>query len=188
MDQVKPFGEPGGVEQGLIHAHGVHVAQPRLRLPGALVHGVADIGVQVADRFPGHAGPPEGVARQVDVGRIAIDFAVDFEVGVGLAILPPQGVFAQHPVLGIEVLLPYRSWLHHVGIAVKDRRVLLSGHHAAPIYCAFRLIPGMSCKSRSSPEALPLTPTLSHQGRGSKSPLRGEGFILGSPPPAVGEG
>ena len=99
FDQGKTLGKPGGVEQGLIHPHRIHVPQARLRVRGAGVHSMAGIRVQGTDVVPGHPRPPDGMPGDVRRHSIAAHLAVDLEVRVGLAVFPPQGMFAQHTVL-----------------------------------------------------------------------------------------
>ncbi len=123
MHQRKSLSEPSGIEQGLINAHRIHVPQPSLRFPRAFVHGMTGLGIQLANRFPRHPGAPQCMARQVDIRRIPVHLAVDFEVGIGSALLSPQGMFAQYPVLGLQVVLPHCARLYHMGIAIKDRKV-----------------------------------------------------------------
>jgi hypothetical protein len=45
--------------------------------------------IEFPDRFPGHAGTPKRVARQVGVRAIAENLTIDLQVCAGAAFLPP---------------------------------------------------------------------------------------------------
>ena len=99
LNQGKALGKPGRVEQGLIHAHGVHIPQPGLRVRRSLGHGVPGVGVELPDLLAGHARSPDGVAGDVGVNLVVVGLAVDFEVGGVPAVFPPQGEFAQGAIV-----------------------------------------------------------------------------------------
>ena len=106
FDQVESLGEPGRIEEGLVHAHRVHVAQARLRVGGALGHRMAMRRVEFADVVPRHPGPPDGVARDVRVHGVAEHLAVDLEIEAEFPVFAPQGGFAERAVLGFEISRP----------------------------------------------------------------------------------
>ena len=97
--EEEALGEPGRIQQRLVHAHRVHVGESSLRIPRALVHRMTGVRVQLADGVPGHAGAPQRMARQVGVRRVAEDLAVDLEIRAGPALLPPEPVLAERAVL-----------------------------------------------------------------------------------------
>ena len=105
-DQEEALGEPGRVEQRLVDPHRVHIGQPGSWIPCALVHRVTHARIELADRVPGHARTPDGVARQVGVRASRTTLAIDLEIRVRLAVVPPQRMFAERPELGIEIFLP----------------------------------------------------------------------------------
>ena len=74
--QREAFGEPCGVEEGLVHAHQVHVEQARLRTGGSRSEGVAHVGVEVAHGLPRHAWLPDGMPRDIGVAGVAEYFAI----------------------------------------------------------------------------------------------------------------
>ena len=81
--------------------------------------------VERADRIPIHARPPQRMARQVGVARIAEDLAVDLQIGAGAPLVPPERVFAERAVLGVEVILPQRGRLDDMAVGVEYREILL---------------------------------------------------------------
>ena len=104
--QVEALGEPRRIEQRLIDAHRIHVAQARLGIRCARGRCVSSVSVELADLVPRHPRPPDRVARDVGVHRVAEDLAVDLEVGAELALFTPQREFSQSAELRIEVLAP----------------------------------------------------------------------------------
>ena len=130
FDQVETFGEPRGVKEGLVDTHGVHVPEPRPRVPRAFTHWMADVRVQFADGVPGHSGLPDGVSGDVGVAAVPKHLAVDFQVRVKPSFFAPEGVFAQDPVLGFQVFLPQLPGLHDVGVAVENLEVFPGGHRS----------------------------------------------------------
>jgi hypothetical protein len=45
--------------------------------------------IEFSNRFPGHAGTPQRVPRQVGVRTIAENLTIDLQIGAGAAFLPP---------------------------------------------------------------------------------------------------
>src|SRR5271166_3317893 len=80
--------------------------------------------VELPDRVPGHAGPPQRMARQIGVPPVAEDLAVDLQICAGPAFLAPQRVLAERAVLRFEIYVPQRGRLDHVAVAVEHREVL----------------------------------------------------------------
>jgi hypothetical protein len=96
----------------------VHVGQADLWIPRAFVHGMARVRVQLADGVPCHAGAPHRMAREIGVGRVAEDLAVDLQIRAGPAFLTPEPMLAERAVLWLEILLPKRGRLDHVRVAI----------------------------------------------------------------------
>src|SRR6266446_2795180 len=88
--------------------------------------------VEGTDRIPVHARPPQCMARQVGVSLVAEDLAVNLEIGAGASLLPPEGVFAERAVLGVEIFLPYQGRLDDMAVAVEHYEVL-SRHSFLPL-------------------------------------------------------
>ena len=88
-DLEEAFGEPGRIKQCAVDSHRVHIGKPGLRVRGALGGRMPRVRIEFSDRFPGHAGTPQRMARQVGVRAIAENLAVDLEVGAGAAFLSP---------------------------------------------------------------------------------------------------
>src|SRR6266850_6675782 len=80
--------------------------------------------VESTDRIPVHARPPQCMARQVGISLIAEDLAVDLEISAGASLLPPEGVFAERAVLGVEIFLPQQGRLDDMAVAVEHYEVL----------------------------------------------------------------
>src|SRR5580693_1074735 len=91
--------------------------------------------VQFPDRVPIHAGPPQGMPRQIAVSPIAENLAVDLQIRGAPALLAPQRVLAERAVLRFEVFLPERGWLDDVAVAIEYREVF-TRHPPLPISSA----------------------------------------------------
>src|SRR5215471_18535196 len=85
---------------------------------------MADVWIQFAHRLPCHPRAPDSIAGDIDVIGVAKHLAVDLQVGAVLALLAPQGEFARHAVLRLQVLLPTLAWLDDMGIAIENRKAL----------------------------------------------------------------
>ena len=118
-DQVKSLGKPGRVQERLIDAHRIHVRKPGSCVPCTLVHRVTHARIKFPDRVPAHTRPPDGVAWQVGVHRVAHDFAIDLEIRIRLAVVSPQRLLAEDTELGIKILLPELGRLNDMGVTVE---------------------------------------------------------------------
>ena len=67
---------------------------------------MSGVRVQLPDRVPIHAGPPQRMPRQIGVAIVAKDFAINLETGAGVAFLALQRVLAERAVFRFEVFLP----------------------------------------------------------------------------------
>src|SRR3954451_14773583 len=63
------------------------------------------------------------MARQVRVGPVAVDLAVDLEVRGVAALVAPQRVLAERAVFRVKVLVPERWQLDDVAIAIEHREI-----------------------------------------------------------------
>src|SRR5690242_17623006 len=64
------------------------------------------------------------MARQVRVGPVAADLAVDLQVAAMATFMTPQRVLAEGAVFGIEVFLPKRRRLDDMAVAVEHQEIL----------------------------------------------------------------
>jgi len=86
--------------------------------------------IEFPNRFPGHAGTPQRVTRQVRVACVAEYLTVDLEIGPGATLLTPESVLAERAVLRVQVFLPQRKRLDDMAVGVKHWKVF--GRHPAP--------------------------------------------------------
>jgi hypothetical protein len=63
---------------------------------------MSGVRVQLPDRVPIHAGPPQRMPRQIGVAVVAKDFAVDLQIRASWPFMPPQRVLAEHTVFRFE--------------------------------------------------------------------------------------
>src|SRR5499427_6342502 len=73
---------------------------------GAVGHRMPRARIQLADRVPIHSGSPQRMPRQIGVGRVAEDLAIDLQIRAGLAFLTPERMLSERAVLGVEIFLP----------------------------------------------------------------------------------
>ena len=118
-DEMKPLGEPGRIQERLVDTHRIHVGEARPRIPRRFVHRMPYARIQFTDLIPRHPGPPDRMARQVRVHRVAHDLAVDLEIGIRFAVMAPQRLLAEPAKVGIEVFLPKLGRLDDMGVAIK---------------------------------------------------------------------
>ena len=94
LDEMEALGEPSGIQKGLVDAHGVHVAEPGLRILSALVDRMNGGWVERAHVVPRHAGAPDGMTWNVPVPRVMDRPAIDLEVRPKAPLFPPQRALA----------------------------------------------------------------------------------------------
>ena len=84
---------------------------------------MSGVRIQLADRIPGHAGPPQRMTREIGVPPIAEDLAVDLQIGAGAPFPPPQRVLAERAVFRFEVFLPELGRFDDMAVGVEHRKI-----------------------------------------------------------------
>src|SRR5262249_32804887 len=106
----------------------INIGKARLRVRAALGGRMPCLRIKFPNRFPGHAGTPQRVARQVWVRAIAENLAIDLQIRASAAFLPPQSLLAERSIFGIKVFFPQRGRLDDMAVAVENDEVLWRTH------------------------------------------------------------